>query len=167
MSRTRLTHSRRQVLSAPTAKQNGPASGSSGYSGTPLPKKLGVKERTTLGLLAAPKDFERTLGKLPAGANIRRQPRSACDLIVCFVTSQKQLQQRFNAAVALSRSGLWIAWPKKASGVRSDLTEDVIRALGLSEGWVDYKVCAVDATWSGLKFAKRKPSRSTNADERA
>jgi hypothetical protein len=133
---------------------------SAGYSGTPLPKKLGVKPDTTLVLIGAPRGFERTLGELPDNARLRRDTRKPGERAVLFAASRAELAARFGGALELVAEGgsLWIAWPKKASGVATDLDENRVREHGLARGWVDYKVCAIDATWSGLCFARRKTS---------
>ncbi len=129
-----------------------------GYSGTPLPKKLGIKPGSTVALLGAPSAFERTLGRLPEEVRLRRQARGRADLILLFAKSRADLKQRFPAATRClnERGGLWILWPKKASGVPTDLTQKQVRAFGLDRHYVDYKICAVDQTWSGLLFARRK-----------
>ena len=133
-----------------------------GYSGTPLPKKLGIKEEARLALVGAvPAGFDRTLGRLPAGVEVRRQARGRSDVIVCFVTRRAELARRF---AALKRAldpdgGLWIAWPKRASGVATDMTEDVVREIALPGGLVDNKVCAIDETWSGLRLVYRVGDR--------
>ena len=128
-----------------------------GYSGTPLPKKLGIREKYSVLLQNAPARFERKLEPLPEGAVIVEKPAVA-RVAVMFAASQADLAHDFRAlAEALpEKCALWIAWPKKASGVKTDLNENVIREFGLSSGWVDYKVCAIDETWSGLCFARRK-----------
>jgi hypothetical protein len=128
-----------------------------GYSGTPLPKKLGIRENYLCVLVNAPDRFERKLDPLPAGATLVEDGRGA-NVAVLFVTSQAELAQDFRplAKALLEKVAFWIAWPKKASGVKTDLTENVIREFGLGAGWVDYKVCAIDETWSGLCFARRK-----------
>jgi len=128
-----------------------------GYSGTPLPKKLGIRENYSYLLVNPPARFERKLDPLPAGATLVENARGA-NVAVLFVTSQAELARDFRPlATALpEKVALWIAWPKKASGVKTDLTENVIREFGLGAGWVDYKVCAIDETWSGLCFARRK-----------
>lgn len=130
---------------------------SAGYSGTPLPKKLGIRENYLCVLVNAPDRFERKLDPLPAGATLVEDGRGA-NVAVLFVTSQAELAQDFRplAKALLEKVAFWIAWPKKASGVKTDLTENVIREFGLGAGWVDYKVCAIDETWSGLCFARRK-----------
>jgi hypothetical protein len=134
-----------------------------GYSGTPLPKKLGVKQEHQLLLLGAPKGFDKTLGSLPAGVQVRRDLRkkSPVDVAILFCKSCADLEKRF-AAVAerLDKAGgLWVAWPKKSSGVKTDLSDGFVREFGLSTGLVDNKVCAVDETWSGLRFVYRLKDR--------
>ena len=130
-----------------------------GYSGVPLIKKLGIKPGTVLALLGAPPRFDKTLGKLPDDVRVKRQARGTADVIILFVRSLADLKRRFPAsAKALVTGGrLWIAWPKKASGVTTDLTQNVVRAYGLASGMVDYKISAIDETWSGLCFTQRRP----------
>jgi len=131
-----------------------------GYSGTPLPKKLGIKTGSAVALLGAPKGFAaKTLGSLPEAAVVRGHTRSAFNVGLLFARSKSDLASRFPGAVkAMGEPGaLWIAWPKKASGVPTDLDENAVRAYGLARGLVDYKIAAIDATWSGLCFARRKP----------
>lgn len=130
-----------------------------GYSGTPLVKKLGIKPGMSVVLLREPPDFRRELAGLSADVRLSTRATGAPDLVIWFVTSKKLLDSRVAAVGRLMRSGLWIAWPKRASGVASDVTEDVVRAAGLAHGLVDYKVCAINETWSGLKFARRSPMR--------
>ncbi len=131
-----------------------------GYSGTPLPKKLGIRAGSAVTLLGAPEGFAaKTLGPLPEGAVVRGDARSAFTVGLLFARSKSDLARRFPAAAkAMGDPGaLWIVWPKKASGVHADLDENVVRAYGLARGLVDYKIAAIDATWSGLCFARRKP----------
>ncbi len=132
-----------------------------GYSGTPLAKKLGIKPESVVALLGAPSGFERTLDGLPAGVRFTARAAGTPDLVVWFATARRQLDSRMGdvAKLITDGKGLWVAWPKKTSGVVSDLSEDVVRDAGLSQGLVDYKVCAIDQTWSGLKFARRKTAR--------
>jgi hypothetical protein len=129
-----------------------------GYSGTPLPKKLGIRAGGTVALLGAPRGFEKTLGPLPQGATPRHDARKKANVLLLFVTSAADLRKRFGAARrAMGEPGaLWIVWPKKASGTLSDLGGNEVRAFGLEAGLVDYKIAAIDATWSGLCFARRK-----------
>jgi hypothetical protein len=131
---------------------------SAGYSGTPLPKKLGVKPDSTLALLGAPDDFRTTLGALPDGVRVVTSARGSCDVLVVFATRAADLSRRFAAGqrCLAEGGGLWLAWPKRAAGVPTDLTETVVRELGLASGLVDNKVCAIDATWSGLRFMRRR-----------
>ena len=135
--------------------------GSAGYSGTPLIRKLGIKDEQRLAFLNAPGDFAATVGELPESAQLRASARGKLDVIVLFVTRRAELGRRIEA---LGRSihpdgGLWVAWPKRASGVETDMTEDVVRELALPLGLVDNKVCAIDETWSGLRVVWRKERR--------
>ena len=133
-----------------------------GYSGTPLPKKLGIKVGSVVALVAAPDDFRETLGELPEGAAVHDRLRRSCDLIVWFNRSRKELDRGIAkmAAAIFEKGSMWIAWPKKASALATDLSEPVVRETGLASGLVDYKVCAIDATWSGLLFTRRKADRA-------
>ncbi len=132
-----------------------------GYSGTPLPKKLGIREGSVVALLGAPPRFAETLGKVPAGVTFRRQARGKADLVMLFAGSVADLHGRLGAARRTIADGgsLWIAWPKKASGVSTDLSEQAVRSAGLGCGLVDFKICAIDGTWSGLRFAVRNRTR--------
>ncbi len=129
-----------------------------GYSGTPLPKKLGIREGSVVALLGAPPGFAKTLGKLPADVTFRRQARGSANLVMLFTKSRADLHRRLAAATRTiaDRGSLWIAWPKKASGVTSDLDQQLVRKVGLAAGLVDFKICAIDETWSGLRFAVRR-----------
>ena len=134
-----------------------PSSTFAAYVGTPLLKKLGVKAGMVVALVGAPDGFEKTLGKLPEGASIRRGARGNCDLAIWFARSHAEVARRIvKLGASVGRGGLWIAWPKKASGVPSDLSQAVVRRTGLDSGLVDYKVCSIDDTWSGLRFTRRK-----------
>ncbi|HEV2949103.1 MAG TPA: DUF3052 family protein [Gemmataceae bacterium] len=139
-----------------------------GYSGTPLPTKLGIKKDHRVGLIHAPAGFAKVLGDLPEGVKIRQASRDhkiesddLLDVMLFFTDNRAELVKEFRGlAGRLSPAGgLWIAWPKKASGVPTDLTEDRIREIGLEAGLVDNKVCAVDDTWSGLRFVHRLKDR--------
>ena len=127
-----------------------------GYSGTPLVRKLGIAPGSKLALLDAPPGFMKQLVGLPADVRVSTRAGGAPDLVVWFVTWQRDLERRMASIAARMQSGLWIAWPKRASGMNSDLSENAVRAAGLAHGLVDYKVCAIDQTWSGLKFARRR-----------
>lgn len=125
-----------------------------GYSGTPLAKKLGLK--STVLLIGAPEGFVETLGDLPESLTFVK--RGAANRVLLWVTSMDELRRAFLPAArrVAEGGGLWVVWPKKTSRLAGDVNENRVRELGLSEGWVDYKVCAVDATWSGLLFAPRR-----------
>ena len=133
----------------------------SGYSGTPLPRKLGIKEGHRVVLVAAPGHVERLLGDLPPGVTLLRQARPPYDVVLLFVTERRVLARRLpELAAKMDRAGgLWVCWPKRASGVATDVTEDTVRAVALPLGLVDNKVCAVDETWSGLRIVYRLKDR--------
>src|SRR5207248_3849770 len=130
------------------------------YSGTPLVKKLGIKEGFNIVFANAPKGFDRELD-LPAGVTVNAKSRRPLDFVHLFVKTSREMESTFSRyAAKLSPSGmLWISWPKKASGVATDLNENVVRDIGLAKGMVDVKVCAVDEVWSGLKFVFRLKDR--------
>jgi hypothetical protein len=134
-----------------------------GYSGTPLPRKLGIKPEARVGLLSAPEGFDTVLGDLPPGVSVRRRLQGRFDVVVAFFASRAQLERRLPACRdALDEAGgLWVAWPKRSSGVVTDLGEGTVRELGLAAGLVDNKVCAIDATWSGLRFVYRLADRTS------
>ena len=135
---------------------------SAGYSGTPLWKKLGLKEGAILAVVNAPDSFVKDLGELPTAANIRKGLKSKETLCIVFVTDRASLEKQLaTAAKKLHADGaLWISWPKKTSKLFRDLTEDGIREVVLPMGLVDVKVCAVNADWSGLKLMVRKELRA-------
>jgi hypothetical protein len=132
-----------------------------GYSGTPLPKKLGIKEGARVAFSGAPEGFDGMLGELPADVQIKRAVRGPLDVIVVFVTRRAELERRIAKLIEAMEpaAGLWIAWPKRASKVPTDVTEDVVREIGLAAGLVDNKVCAVDEVWSGLRLVIRLRDR--------
>ena len=132
-----------------------------GYSGTPLAKKLGIKQAMVIAAPGAPAEFPALLEPLPERVTWKRQLRAPLDLAVAFFTARADMTKRWPALTAAvgPQGVLWVAWPKKASGVATDLTEDAFRELLLPTGWVDVKVCAIDDTWSGLKFVLRKARR--------
>jgi hypothetical protein len=133
-----------------------------GYSGTPLPKKLGIKENFRVLLEAMPREVRADLQDSLSACELVKQPRGPIDFIMLFVKERSELKQRIAVlARQLAPAGmLWVSWPKKSSGVPCDLSENDVRGIGLATGLVDIKVCAVNDTWSGLKFvipvAKRK-----------
>jgi hypothetical protein len=128
-----------------------------GYSGTPLPKKLGIKPEGVICVRSAPPEFEAALGELPEGVQVKRRAVAPLDVLVAFFIRRSELERRLRplSRAVFPDGGLWIAWPKRASGVDTDLTEDVVRELGLGIGLVDNKVCAIDGTWSGLRLVHR------------
>ena len=134
-----------------------------GYSGTPLPKKLGIKDGSRIVLINAPQDFESELGELPDNVEFIKRPTKSLDIILFFVLTKRALARDFaKLAAKITANGMmWIAWPKKSSGVVTDLSEQRVREIGLNAGLVDVKVCAIDETWSGLKFVYRLKDRSS------
>lgn len=131
-----------------------------GYSGTPLVKKLGIKENFNAAFVNAPAGYEKSLG-LPPSVTVNSRSKKPFDFVQLFVTTRRELEQRFpQYSAKLNPSAMfWISWPKRSSGVATDLSEDVVRAIGLANGMVDVKVCAVDDIWSGLKFVFRLKDR--------
>jgi hypothetical protein len=138
---------------------------SAGYSGTPLPKKLGITEFTQVALIGAPSEYEALLGRLPAGANLGASLSQKTDLVHVFVTQREELAVHLAKLRRKLRddAAVWVSWPKKASKVTTTVTEDVVRELALPLGFVDIKVCAVSEVWSGLKLVVRKELRGESA----
>jgi hypothetical protein len=132
-----------------------------GYSGTPLAKKLGIKEASLVALVGAPDGFELTLGDLPDGARTTRRAGTAHDVVIVFATERAALERAVvkHERAVFPAGSLWAAWPKKAAKVPTDITEDVVREICLPRGLADVKVCAIDDTWSGLKLVWRKELR--------
>ena len=131
-----------------------------GYSGTPLQKKLGFKPGMTAAFVDAPDGLDGLLGVLE-GVSVKRSLRGSADLVLCFVTARRDLERRAaRLREAIAPDGLvWVCWPKRASKVATDMTEDVVRDVLLPTGLVDVKVAAVDETWSGLKLVVRRELR--------
>jgi hypothetical protein len=132
-----------------------------GYSGKPLVAKLGIESDARIAIVNAPRGYDRVLGKLPREVKRKTAAVGPLDFVQFFTAEKRDLERQFaSLARALAPAGmLWISWPKRASGVATDLTEDVIRAIGLAHGLVDVKVAAVDEVWSGLKFVRRVKDR--------
>jgi hypothetical protein len=132
-----------------------------GYSSRSLVDKLGIKDGCRIAILNAPAGYARTLGTLPARLRRARRLNGPLDFVQVFARERRELQRRFpGLGRALAPAGmLWVSWPKRAAGVATDLTEDVVRTIGLAHGLVDVKVAAVDAVWSGLKFVRRLKDR--------
>jgi len=132
-----------------------------GYSGTTLAKKLGIKEGHRVAFPSAPEGFRGLLGELPEGVSVKSRATGPLDVIVFFTKSRAELTRRLPGLRRAMEpaAGLWIAWPKRASGVRTKMTEDVARELGLANRLVDNKVAAIDETWSGLRLVIRLVDR--------
>ncbi len=129
-----------------------------GYSGTPLPKKLGIVEGSTLALIEAPHGV---IHDLPPGVTVKRQARGSADVVVSFFVHRRDFERRIAALAKMifPSGGLWVAWPKRASGRPTDMHEGVVREVALPLGLVDNKVCAIDETWSGLRVVWRRERR--------
>lgn len=136
-----------------------PIAKAAGYSGTPLVQKLGIKPGARIQIISEPPDFRSVLGALPDG--VKPLSRGELDFAMVFTKTIAELEKRFvTLRDRLAPNGtLWVSWPKKSSGVPTELTENVVRDFGLDHGLVDVKVCAVDDTWSGLKFVRRLKDR--------
>ncbi len=132
-----------------------------GYSETPLLQKLGIREGTRMAVVNAPADFRDNLGELPLAVEWANRVRPPLDLVVAFHVDRSTMVANWPVLIqAVAPAGaVWLAWPKKVSGVATDITEDVLREEFLKSGWVDNKVCAIDETWSGLRFVLRKEHR--------
>jgi hypothetical protein len=129
-----------------------------GYSGTPLPKKLGIAEGSSLALIGAPQGV---VDGLPVGVTVKHQARGSADVVVAFFTKRRDFERRIEALVKMifPAGGLWVAWPKRASGRETDMHEGVVREIALPLGLVDNKVCAIDDTWTGLRVVWRRERR--------
>jgi ABC-type Na+ transport system ATPase subunit NatA len=153
------------------------ADASAGYSGTPLPRKLGIKEGASVALLREPDGFRETLGELPDGVSVTTRASvpwnspagGNLDVVVAFFTRRVELEKRLPALMdTMDVDGaLWISWPKRSAGVETDITEDTLREVGLPLGMVDNKVCAIDETWSGLRLVYRRENRDAIRAERS
>jgi hypothetical protein len=139
-----------------------------GYSGTPLIRKIGIKPGHRVHLHDHPASFLRDLGGLPEAVSLEDRLVSDTDVMICFVETQAELKKQFSrlASKLTSDGMLWVAWPKRASGRPTDLSEDVVRNIGLKAGLVDVKFCAIDEVWSGLKFVVRLQDRAKAAGGR-
>lgn len=132
-----------------------------GYSGTPTAKKLGIKSGLRVTVLNAPKDYRRLVDGLPPDVELRTSLRGKSELVHIFATRETELEKRIDSMRdAIDPSGMiWVSWPKRASKVATDLTEDVVRRVAVDHQLVDVKVCAIDETWSGLKLVIRLADR--------
>lgn len=133
-----------------------------GYSKRSLAEKLGIKDGFRIAIVNPPPGYRAMLGALPPSVTVEERPSATMDLIHCFVKSKREATSAVSVLKAniSPRGALWVSWPKGSSGVRTELNENVIREIGLRGGLVDVKVCAVDQTWSGLKFVYRLKDRS-------
>jgi hypothetical protein len=146
-----------RAIADPPAEPVVPSSNLAGYSGTPLPKKLGVKSGSTVALVDAPDGFVATLGELPEGVTVQTAAGAGAEVTLWFVQSLDALEEGIERMAQVAGNGrLWVCWPKKASGIVTDVTQNHIRSSGLATGLVDFKICAIDAKWSGLCFTRRK-----------
>jgi hypothetical protein len=153
---SRIRSALQRAIAHPPAEPAVPRSSLAAYAGVPLPKKLGIKADAVVALVGAPSGFERTLGRLPEGVKLHRRSRGPADLTLWFARSLRDLDRGIGRMVRVAgRGGLWIMWPKKTSRLASDLTQVEVRRVGLAAGLVDFKVCAVDETWTGLRFSRR------------
>ncbi len=130
-------------------------------SATPLPRKLGIRAGSRVAVIAAPEAFAAALGALPDGVRVHLRLQGRFDVIVAFAVHRSMLERRLAALrdALAPAGGLWLAWPKQTSGVATDLGDTEVRELGLTTGLVDNKVCAIDETWSGLRFVYRRADR--------
>jgi len=131
-----------------------------GYSGTPLAKKLGIKPGSVLAVINDPGHFHALLD-MPEGVTVRSSARGRADTAVCFVVARWELERRIEtlARMVFPDGGIWVCWPKRASKVATDMTEDVVREVVLPRGLVDVKVAAIDEVWSGLRVVHRRENR--------
>jgi len=136
-----------------------------GYSGTPLPQKLGIKPSLNVVTINAPTDYRRLLGKIPEGVTFSDRLKPESNFVHVFIKKRSELEKRLSALrEKIADTGtVWVSWPKRSSGVPTDVTEDVVRAVALPLGFVDIKVCAIDDTWSGLKLMVRRRNRKAPA----
>ena len=147
----------KQALSSAPENPVVPKSNFAAYSETPLWKKLGIKPNMVVELINPPENFQEILEPLPKGATFQPGVEPGCELLICFVRSRDELAERVReTAERKDLRSAWLAWPKKASGCQSNLTQQHVRETGLAHGLVDYKICSIDTTWSGLLFTHRK-----------
>jgi len=133
-----------------------------GYSGIPLPQKLGIKPSLSVVTINAPTNYRRLLGAIPEGVTFSDRLKPDCNFVHVFIKKRSELEKRLSVLrEKIADTGtVWVSWPKRSSGLPTDVTEDVIRAAALPLGFVDVKVCAIDETWSGLKLVVRREERN-------
>jgi len=156
------------VITHPSQRVPRPRSRLEGYAGTPLPQKLGIKPGYTVSLVGAPPGFRQVLGELPEDVVLRDGVRDQSNLTLWFVKSRRELEERLQRMKIFSKNaGLWIIWPKQTSKLQTDLGQPIVREAGIAAGMVDFKICSIDATWSGLRFTLReKPTLPEQARQR-
>ena len=134
-----------------------------GYSGTPLPQKLGIKPGLMVVTINPPANYRRLLGQIPDSVTFSERLKSGSSFVHLFTSRRSEMQKKMSILRdKISDNGaIWVSWPKKSSGISTDVTEDVIREIALPLGFVDIKVCAVDETWSGLKLMIRRENRKS------
>ena len=156
----RVRSALKQAIAHPPDDPVAPDSLLAGYSGAPLVKKIGIRPNTVVTLLDAPSGFDKMLVPVPEGVRFCKRLGMKSDLVIWFVKSRGILQRSIRGiARRVGKAGIWIVWPKKSSRISSDLSQTSVRQAGLNAGLVDYKVCAIDNNWSGLKFSVRKTSK--------
>jgi hypothetical protein len=136
------------------------------YSGTQLAKKLGIKAGAEVALVGSPAGFREALAPLPDEVRVHSRPRGQLDVIIFFTTSRGELTRRFRglASQLTDPGGLWIAWPKKAAAIESNLTFEIVQQRGLAEGLVDNKSCSIDQEWQALRFVRRREDREARGN---
>jgi len=153
----RISRSLQDAIRNPPSDPLVPESQFAAYAERSLTEKLGIKAKSIIGLTDAPDDFPGMLGDLPQGARLRGKADSECDVFIWFVRYREELESGIKRMAAWAVHGpLWIAWPKQASRMGADITQQQVREIGLVAGLVDYKVCSIDKTWSGLLFTRKK-----------
>ena len=146
-----------RAIANPPTEPVVPSSNLAGYSGTPLPEKLGIKPDSTVALIDAPDSFVTTLGKLPDGVGFHQAAGAGAQVTLWFVQSLDAFEDGIKHMADVAGDGrLWVCWPKKTSGIVTNVTQNRVRSTGLATGLVDFKIAAIDATWSGLCFTRRK-----------
>jgi len=156
-TRREMAESVARAIAIPPTEPVVPSSNLAGYSGTPLAKKLGVKPGSSVALVDAPEGFVTTLGELPEGVSFQRAAGAGAQVTLWFVQSLETFEKGIERMAEVAGDGrLWVCWPKKASGIVTDVTQNHIRSTGLATGLVDFKIAAIDATWSGLCFTRRR-----------
>jgi len=156
-SGSRIRSAVRRAIARPPRDPVRPPSVLAGYSGTPLPKKLGIRPGSTVRLVGAPRDFDTTLSPLPEAVTLRRRGEGPRDLTIWFIRRLRELEHGIERmAGRVTTDKLWMVWAKQTSPLAADVSERAVRAAWLDHGLVDFKICAVDADWSGLLFSRRK-----------